>query len=88
MDFDALVALVSGKQARVEAVILVAQDADGVVSVQRTGDQLGRKGTGWGGGVGFLVGLAAPPLLASLVVGATSSVSRRSLDSTARMEES
>ncbi|MGZ6313289.1 MAG: sulfatase-like hydrolase/transferase, partial [Candidatus Limnocylindrales bacterium] len=31
---------------------------------------LGRTGTKWGGGVGFLVGLAAPPLLASVVVGA------------------
>ena len=28
------------------------------------------KGMGWGGGVGLLVGLAAPPLLASVVVGA------------------
>ena len=29
----------------------------------QTGDHLGRKGLGWGGGVGVLVGLFAPPLL-------------------------
>ena len=38
--------------------------------MQRTGDNLGRKGTGWGGGVGLAVGLFAPPLLASVAVGA------------------
>ena len=30
----------------------------------------GRKGLGWGGGVGLAVGLFAPPLLASVAVGA------------------
>ena len=33
--------------------------------VQQTADHRGRKGVGWGGGVGVLVGLAAPPLLAA-----------------------
>ena len=33
-----------------------------------TGDHLGRKGLGWGGGVGLVVGLFAPPLLASAAV--------------------
>jgi arylsulfatase A-like enzyme/uncharacterized membrane protein len=69
-DFDALVAQVQARQVEVEASILVAHDEDGNVSVQQTGDHLGRKGAGWGGAVGFLVGLAAPPLLASVVVGA------------------
>jgi arylsulfatase len=69
-DFESLVAEVKDRKVRVEAVILISQDDDGKVTVQRTGDQLGRKGAGWGGGVGFLVGLAAPPLLASVVVGA------------------
>jgi uncharacterized membrane protein len=69
-DFEALVARIAEKQVRVESTILITQDADGQVTVQRTGDHLGRKGLGWGGGVGFLVGLAAPPLLASVVVGA------------------
>ena len=69
-DFDALIAAVQSKATHIEAAILVAHDADGNVSVQQTGDHLGRKGAGWGGSVGFLVGLAAPPLLASVVVGA------------------
>jgi arylsulfatase len=69
-DFEALVAQVKAKAVRIEGVILVAHDADGNVSVRRTGDSLGRKGAGWGGAVGFLVGLAAPPLLAATVVGA------------------
>ncbi len=69
-DFDALIAQVQAKHVSLEAAILVAHDADGNVSVQQTGDHLGRKGAGWGGAVGLLVGLAAPPLLASVVVGA------------------
>ena len=51
-------------------MILVERDDDGQVRVRNTGDRLGRKGMGWGGGVGVLVGLAAPPLLASVAVGA------------------
>ena len=38
--------------------------------MRQTGDNLGRKGMGWGGGVGLAVGLFAPPLLASVAVGA------------------
>ena len=51
-------------------MILVGKDADGKVVVADTGNHLGRKGAGWGGGVGVLVGLFAPPLLASVAVGA------------------
>lgn len=69
-DFDELVALVKDKQVEIEGVILVTHASDGGVSVQQTGDQLGRKGAGWGGGVGLAVGLFAPPLLASVAVGA------------------
>ena len=69
-DFEALVALVKEKKVSIEGVILVTHAEDGSVSVQRTGDNLGRKGTGWGGGVGLAVGLFAPPLLASVAVGA------------------
>src|SRR5438552_11258674 len=68
-DFDALVTLVTGKQLKVEGVSLVTHDADGDVTVKETGDHLGRKGTEIGGGVGLVVGLFAPPLLASVVVG-------------------
>ncbi len=69
-DFEALIEQVKAKQVRVEAVIVVAHDEAGNVTVQKTGDSIGRTGAKWGGGVGFLVGLAAPPLLAATVVGA------------------
>ncbi len=62
-DFDALVELVKAKQVKVEGVILVAHDQSGEVTVLSTGDHLGRKGLGWGGGVGVVVGLFAPELL-------------------------
>ncbi len=68
-DFDALVGLVKGKAVASEGVILVERDADGQVRVTHTSDHLGRKGLGWGGGVGLAVGLFSPPLLASIVVG-------------------
>ncbi len=69
-DFESLVALVKEKKVSIEGVILVTHAEDGSVGVQQTGDNLGRKGTGWGGGVGLAVGLFAPPLLASVAVGA------------------
>ena len=68
-DFDALVKLVGDKQLKVEGVALVTNDADGNVSVEETGDHLGRKGLEIGGGVGLVVGLLAPPLLASVIIG-------------------
>jgi uncharacterized membrane protein len=68
-DFDALVKLVADKQLTVEGVALVINDADGHVTITETGDHLGRKGLEIGGGVGLVVGLFAPPLLASVIVG-------------------
>jgi len=38
--------------------------------VQETGDHAGRKGAKVGGGIGLVVGLFSPPLLAATVVGA------------------
>ena len=69
-DFDALVRLVKDRAVRSEGVILVEHDAGGQVRVTHTGDHLGRRGLGWGGGVGLVVGLFAPPMLASIVAGA------------------
>ncbi len=69
-EFDGLVAKVTAKDVTTRGMILVAKDDDGRVVVADTGDHLGRKGAGWGGGVGVLVGLLAPPLLASVAVGA------------------
>jgi uncharacterized membrane protein len=69
-DFDAVVKLAEDKTITVEGVVLVQKDADGEVQVTETGDHLGRKGAKVGGGVGLVVGLFAPPLLAATAVGA------------------
>ncbi|HET7236511.1 MAG TPA: sulfatase-like hydrolase/transferase [Actinomycetota bacterium] len=71
-DFDELVRRIHAKEVRSEGAILVEKRADGEVVVTQTGDHLGRKGMGWGGGVGVLVGLASPPMLAAVTVGAAS----------------
>lgn len=68
-DFDALVKLVEDKQLEVEGIVIVSVDSDGTATVQETGDHLGRKGVAIGGGVGLVVGLFSPPLLAATVVG-------------------
>ena len=69
-DFDALLGLAEDGTITVEGVVLVQKDAEGEVHVTETGDHLGRKGLELGGGVGLVVGLLAPPLLATTVVGA------------------
>src|SRR5512137_3015202 len=69
-DFDGLIKLVKDKKVRTDGLILAQHDMDGKAVVSETGDHLGRKGMGFGGGVGLLVGLFAPPLLAATVVGA------------------
>jgi len=69
-DFDAVLKLAEEKKITLEGVVLVQKDADGEVQVTETGDHLGRKGLKIGGGVGLVVGLFAPPLLAATAVGA------------------
>jgi arylsulfatase len=69
-DFDAYVKLVEEKAVVTDGIALVTKDADGEVQVQETGDHLGKKGAKIGGGVGLVVGLFAPPLLAATAVGA------------------
>jgi uncharacterized membrane protein len=70
-DFDRLVKLVAEKGIKTsEGVILVEHDADGQVHVNDAADHHGRKGLAWGGGVGLVAGLFAPPLLATVAVGA------------------
>jgi uncharacterized membrane protein len=69
-DFEAVLKLAEDGAITVEGVVLVQKDADGEVHVVETGDHLGRKGAVLGGGVGLVVGLFAPPLLAATVVGA------------------
>jgi arylsulfatase len=69
-DFDAFVKLAEDGVITTDGVVLVAKGADGEVSVQETGDHLGKKGAIAGGGVGLVIGLFAPPLLAATAVGA------------------
>jgi arylsulfatase len=69
-DFDAVLKLAEQKTITVEGVVLVQKDADGEVHITETGDHLGRKGAKIGGGVGLVVGLFAPPLLAATAAGA------------------
>src|SRR5512134_3239949 len=69
-EFDGLAQLAADKKVEIEAAILVTHGADGGVRVQQTADHRGRKGVEWGGAVGVLVGLAAPPLLAATAAGA------------------
>jgi uncharacterized membrane protein len=69
-DFEAVLKLAEEKRITVEGVVLVQKDRKGEVEVSETGDHLGRKGLKIGGGVGLVVGLFAPPLLAATAVGA------------------
>ncbi len=69
-DFDRFVALAKDGAISTDGVVLVTKDAQGEVAVQETGDHLGKKGAKVGGGVGLVVGLFAPPLLAATAVGA------------------
>ena len=69
-DFAAFVKLAENKTISTDGVVLVAKDTEGVVHVEETGDHMGRRGAALGGGVGLVVGLFAPPLLAATAIGA------------------
>ena len=69
-DFDTYVELAKQGTITTDGIVLVTKDADGEVAVKETGDHLGKKGAKVGGGVGLVVGLFAPPLLAATAVGA------------------
>jgi uncharacterized membrane protein len=68
-DFDAYTKLAADGKIVTDGVALVVKDAEGDVEVKETGDHLGRKGVRAGAGVGLVIGLFAPPLLAATVVG-------------------
>jgi len=69
-DYETFMKLASEGTISTDGVVLVTKDADGNVAVQETGDHMGRRGVKAGGGVGLVVGLFAPPLLAATAVGA------------------
>ena len=69
-EFRALADKVAAKELSSQGIILVGKDADGEPRLMDTGNHLGRRGAGWGGGAGVLVGLFAPPMLGAVAVGA------------------
>ncbi len=69
-DFDTFVQLVEEERIATDGIVLVTKDAEGELTVEETGDHLGKKGAKVGGGVGLVLGLFAPPLLAATAVGA------------------
>ena len=69
-EFRALADRVRAKDLHSDGMILVGKNVDGSPRLMDTGNHLGRRGAGWGGGVGVLVGLFAPPMLGAVAVGA------------------
>jgi len=69
-DFDTLRSRVEDGTVATRGMVLIAKDDAGKVVLHDSGDHLGRRGAGWGGVGGVLVGLFAPPMLGSVVVGA------------------
>jgi arylsulfatase A-like enzyme/uncharacterized membrane protein len=69
-NFEQLTQLAKEKKIHSDGMVLVQKDLGGQLSVVETGDHLGRKGMGWGGGVGLLVGLVSGALLAPVLLGA------------------
>jgi len=69
-EFRALADRVAAKELHSTGMILVGKNSDGSPRLMDTGNHLGRRGAGWGGGVGVLVGLFAPPMLGAVAVGA------------------
>lgn len=69
-NFEQLTQLAKEKKIHTDGMVLVQKDLGGKLSVVETGDHLGRKGMGWGGGVGLLVGMVSGALLAPVLIGA------------------
>jgi uncharacterized membrane protein len=67
---DRLDDAVSAGTVTVEDAALVSRNEKGKVKIHQTKDLSASRGGLWGGGIGLLVGLAAPPLLAATAVGA------------------
>jgi uncharacterized membrane protein len=68
-DFDKLKAA-EGDDFEVVGAVVMSRDADGKVDVLEVGDEDVARGAWIGGGIGLVVGLFAPPLLAATAIGA------------------
>lgn len=69
-EFTALADKVAAKELTSQGIILVGKGPDDEPRLMDTGNHMGRRGAGWGGGAGLLVGLFAPPMLGAVAVGA------------------
>lgn len=70
-DFDELNKRIKHRSVEIRAAVLLTEAGDGDAVVTHAVNHHGRVAAGWGAGVGALVGLFVPPLLAaSVVVGA------------------
>ena len=68
-DFETLKAA-EGDDFKIAAAVVMSRNADGKVDVLEQGDEATASGAVIGGGLGFVVGLFAPPLLAATAIGA------------------
>ena len=68
-DFEALKAA-EGDDLKVVGAVVMSRDADGNVDVLSEGDGDTASGAVMGGGLGLVIGLFAPPLLAATAIGA------------------
>ena len=68
-DFEALKAM-EGPDLAIIGAVVMNRDAEGKVDVLAVGDGTVAEGAWIGGGIGLVVGLFAPPLLASTAIGA------------------
>ena len=68
-DFESLKSA-EGDDFEIEGAVVMSRDADGKVDVLEQGDEDTAAGAVIGGGIGFVVGLFAPPLLAATAIGA------------------
>jgi len=65
LDYDALV----DSEAKIDGAVCITRDLQGNTTVEQT-DHMAKGGAKVLGGVGLVVGLAAPPLLAATAIGA------------------
>ena len=68
-DFESLKAA-EGDDLEIVGAVVMSRDAEGKVDVLEVGDEHVSGGAWIGGGIGLVVGLFAPPLLASTAIGA------------------
>lgn len=68
-DFETLKGA-EGDDLEVVAAVVMSRDADGKVDILEEGNEEAAGGAVIGGGIGFVVGLFAPPLLAATAIGA------------------